>query len=80
MVPGLGGVIENALQSGIASNGFNHHLDGMVIVEGALHRLVVLVHVGGMVLVVVKFQGSLGNVGFQGVIGLGEGGQTVGHG
>ena len=75
VVPDLGGLIEQPSRTGL----LNDFLQGHILVFGAGNHAVELVHVGLMVLAMVELQGFGGDMGFQGVLGIGQIRQFKGH-
>ena len=68
MIPDLGGVVEEATGRGLPDDLFQ----GGVLELGALDQVVQVVHIGLVVLAVVELQSLLGDVGRQGVHGIGQ--------
>jgi hypothetical protein len=75
VVPDLRRVVEDA-----AARLAHDVLERQVLEFGARDELVQVVDVGLVMLAVVELQGFLGDVRGQGVDGIGQGGQLVGHG
>ncbi|MNZ45926.1 hypothetical protein D3C78_635930 [compost metagenome] len=75
MVPDLSGVVEDT-----ARGGLDDLFQGFAFELGAWHQVVQVHDIGVVVLVVVVFQGFLGNVRLQGVVGVRQRRQFKSHG
>ena len=80
VVPHLGGVVEHASLLGITSHGGDGVLDALAVEIGAFHQLVEVVHVGSVVLAVVKLQGLAGDMRLEGIERVRQSREGVGHG